>query len=620
VLDPPTCVMLERYTSGVSWPPPHAIPTAWDGAEQFRSVYDELFRPIIFSVQVCSLRFTLIILNRSCATRAAPLGASLTFRFDLSLTVEALVTLADQQVIEQALLRQIPDARGPEPMAAGTQDAFLASAQRVCEVSVESAEKRARGLELNEAETRISFDRLNGIVFNGHALDHEVVTDTMYVSQDLGLGLQDLKRRGENDLPFGFRSNQLLVLRSAGLRAQQTRLTEYALTRGQTMSTTAPSSSQESAQDWVTNNIAQMIDAIQTELFARGQREERWKKATASPLHLEARALTTFESSRIDAGSIFTVPGFFPKEDRQRVSAFSIVTSPVPTSELTQKGMSSDTLQARTAQADDLGASESLATESKEKADVVSPLEFSERASRLRKCVLCYPRSFCSLSRNALALVIMFLVWEFKKEGQSREQVTNQGRFALMNNVKFLACLGIYELPVFAIVAVGFKAYLLMAWGVKDPNHMQDITLVRIADENCPHWDICNPSQALHLAIFLLNLRDHWLPHLLEKVREVTADVRARWSSDDPKVRHSFDWQMTHQLGEERLRRLQNVIAEQAEQELLERRKVLERKGTLMRQQHDGKSEKKAKSKGKKSEGMKSEGKKAKASTVVSSP
>ncbi|KAL1754319.1 hypothetical protein FB107DRAFT_275883 [Schizophyllum commune] len=301
--------------------------------------------------------------------------------------------------------------------------------------------------------------------------------------------------------------------------------------------------------------------------------------------------------------------------------------------------MSSDTLQARTAQAEDLGASESLSTKSKEKADVVFPLEFSERTSRLRKKLSVNytsdpgrddsgahkhkraqssPSDF-TCSSDYLPLVIMFLVWEFKKEGQSREQVTNQGRFALMNNVKFLACLGIYELPVFAIVAVGFKAYLLMAWGVKDPNQ-SDITLVRIADENCPHWDICNPSQALHLAIFLLNLRDHCLPHLLEKVREVTADVRARWSSGDPKVRHSFDWQMTHQLGEERLRRLQNVIAEQAEQELLERRKVLERKGTLMRQQHDGKSEKKAKSKGKKSEGMKSEGKKAKASTVVSSP
>ena len=206
--------------------------------------------------------------------------------------------------------------------------------------------------------------------------------------EDLGLDLQDLKRRGENDLSFGLGSNQLLVLRSAGLRAQQTRLIEYALTRGRMMSTTAPSSSsQESAQDWVTNNIAQMIDAIQTELFARSQREERWKEATTSPLHLEARALTTFESSRIDAGSIFTVPGFFPKQDRQRVAAFSIVTSPVPTSELTQKGMSSDTLQARTAQAEDLGASESLSPKSKEKVDVVSPLEFAECASQLRECV-----------------------------------------------------------------------------------------------------------------------------------------------------------------------------------------------------------------------------------------
>ncbi|KAL1754318.1 hypothetical protein FB107DRAFT_275882 [Schizophyllum commune] len=255
----PTCTMLERYTSGVSWPPPHAVPDGFYGAEIFGPVYNTLFRPVLFSIQDNSLG-----MDKD--------------------TVEALTAMSNLQVIEQAFRRQIPGAFELLPLTTETQDAFLASASSVHNISAESEEKRARGLELSEAEARVSFDRLNDLLFSGHVSDKDVSTDTIaerHVQnsrndfldadlrqrrlEDLGLDLQDLKRRGENDLSFGLGSNQLLVLRSAGLRTQQTRLIEYALTRGRMMSTTAPSSSsQESAQDWVTNNIAQMIDAIQT--------------------------------------------------------------------------------------------------------------------------------------------------------------------------------------------------------------------------------------------------------------------------------------------------------------------------------------------------------------------
>ena len=221
--------------------------------------------------------------------------------------------------------------------------------------------------------------------------------------------------------------------------------------------------------------------------------------------------------------------------------------------------------------------------------------KYSKCDPEVRSCDRITSRGDPTIQRDLGSSHAQVRSWASRSHFGIRLKITQNPTTLTSPNVKFLACLGIYELPVFAIVAVGFKAYLLMAWGVQDQNQsvrrhtacipkqrthlsMQDITLVKIADENCPHWDICNPSQALHLAIFLLNLRDHWLPHLLGKVRDVTADVRARWSSDDPKVRHSFDWQMTHQLGEERLRSLQGVMAEQAEQELPERRKVLERK------------------------------------------
>ena len=100
-------------------------------------------------------------------------------------TVEALTTMSNLQVIEQAFRRQIPGAFELLPLATETQDAFLASASSVHNISAESEEKRARGLELSEAEARVSFDRLNDLLFGGHVSDNEVNTYTMYVSRRL---------------------------------------------------------------------------------------------------------------------------------------------------------------------------------------------------------------------------------------------------------------------------------------------------------------------------------------------------------------------------------------------------------------------------------------------------
>ncbi|KAL1721497.1 hypothetical protein EV715DRAFT_288243 [Schizophyllum commune] len=555
-LDIPTCTMLEHYTSGVSWPPPHAVPDGFYGAEIFGPVYNTLFRPVLFSIQ------------------DNPLGMDKD-------TIKALTTMSNLQVIEQAFRRQIPGAFELLPLATETQDAFLASASSVHKISAESEEKRARGLEPNEAETRVSFDRLNDLLFSGHALDDEVNTDTIaerevqHSRNDLldvdlferrpeELVMKSRRRPQKKDVRFQEEVDDSLALRADPLSKQRTELLTYDNCIKREMGSSKVS---KAAHDWVTTNLSNMKRAITTETKERTARDSLYAEATESALHLEARALLSFKCSRIDAGSVCTIPGVFPKDTYKRLAAFSIITSPASpsksvtsppsSSRRTQKKPASETPPAPSADAaedDDYGpASNESSTETN---DVVPSLEIAEQ---LKETLL-----FNDI-RGPETLVILFLVWAFKKDGQTFSQVMNQGRFALMNNAKFLGCLSIYKVPVFGIVAVGFKAYLLMAWGEKVEGK-PDTTHVRISDVNCPHWDICNRSQALQLAIFLLNLRDHWLPHLLEKVREVTADVRARWSSDDPKVRRSFDWQMTHQLGEERLRSLQGVMAEQAEQ------------------------------------------------------
>ena len=171
-LDMPTCTMLERYTSGVSWPPPHAVPDGFYGAEMFGPVYNTLFRTVLFSIQVS--RHFPDLFPLTSWSQDNPLGMDKD-------TIKALTTMSNLQVIEQAFRRQIPGAFELLPLATETQDAFLASASSVHKISAESEEKRARGLEPNEAETRVSFDRLNDLLFSGHALDDEVNTDTMYV-------------------------------------------------------------------------------------------------------------------------------------------------------------------------------------------------------------------------------------------------------------------------------------------------------------------------------------------------------------------------------------------------------------------------------------------------------
>lgn len=62
-------------------------------------------------------------------------------------------------------------------------------------------------------------------------------------------------------------------------------------------------------------------------------------------------------------------------------------------------------------------------------------------------------------------MALLFI--EYKKEDGSEGQVFNQSRFNLTSGVSNLSAIGITDIPVFAIAAVGFSGSLLTAWGEK---------------------------------------------------------------------------------------------------------------------------------------------------------
>ncbi|KAL1742098.1 hypothetical protein HDZ31DRAFT_66301 [Schizophyllum fasciatum] len=613
VVDPPTCIMIERHTTSMSWPPDHSISCTTIAENIIQPVYDSLFRPALFEITM---------------TKA---------------DVIALADLADHQTIEQALRSQLDDVSNCklEHLDNDTQAAFFDAAPKVREVSEDAEEKRRHGRDLNEAETRPVWDRLNEAIFGGGiALGGGAVIETIaerdvkharndLLDEAIAMRTQATSEKAFKDL-LSLRVGMFANERQIHLSAQFAQLTRYDLT--------IPEAQPEdnffrvSALKWTASNAKAMAIAVHNAQTRLSGHQTKYTDATTELVHVEARALRSFEWSRIDAGALLTIPGFFPASDRARVDAFNIV-SPVPAAAPASERSQSQPVELGAAIEDDFGSPE----DAKEAAYEEDLLEYSERLLQQERCALAHldvgiidrdsdeyrdsiagpsdalppaaeaissspeasipaPTTKSSLSapdvEGFLPFIFLFLIWEFKRDGWSILQVMNQGRFALMNKVKYLGCLGVFELPVFAIVTLGFKGHLLMAWGT--PSQTQPgATDVFIADTNCPHWDLCDRSQALRLAIFLLNMRQKWCPRAAAVVEKARAEFVKKWGSGTAADRRSFDWTMAHQKKEKHLMGLKDRIeSEKDADELLA--KLIERKEELKVERKTKAEEKKA--------------------------
>lgn len=198
-----------------------------------------------------------------------------------------------------------------------------------------------------------------------------------------------------------------------------------------------------------------------------------------------------------------------------------------------------------------------------------------------------------------LAILFAILLVEFKKGLVSPLQGINQAIHYIEDSVYNLNAAGIQNFPVFAIAAVGFKARLLTAWGElrKDDNE-NDLLVVRLADTNCPQWDICNCSEAFRLAIFLIHVRDVWSKKLAARFTEEKEQYRLDWEaihSEDSKLSGRFSWRMEDQKQGQACKELQAKVDAEVAKATALKVELIEK----MKAKAEAKAEAKAKAKAK---------------------
>ncbi|KAI5894414.1 uncharacterized protein SCHCODRAFT_02748236 [Schizophyllum commune H4-8] len=147
-------------------------------------------------------------------------------------------------------------------------------------------------------------------------------------------------------------------------------------------------------------------------------------------------------------------------------------------------------------------------------------------------------------SYNELPLPLLWL--EDSMVHGSFDDAFNQSRYRILSSGRFLAALGIYDLPIFAIATAGSKAHLLCGWATKSaPNPEPCDVLVHIADINCPVWDLQDTNEAIKFCAFLLRLRHLHARRLREAFDACREEFTHAWQCD-PTTRR-FQWTLQHQ-------------------------------------------------------------------------
>jgi len=83
----------------------------------------------------------------------------------------------------------------------------------------------------------------------------------------------------------------------------------------------------------------------------------------------------------------------------------------------------------------------------------------------VRSIIFPGPRLFLIYFCSILALIVPLLFMEYKHGLKNPKAGMNQAKFYLISGVSFLASLGIFEIPLFAVATVGSVGRLLSAWG-----------------------------------------------------------------------------------------------------------------------------------------------------------
>ncbi|TRM66879.1 hypothetical protein BD626DRAFT_484090 [Schizophyllum amplum] len=520
-------IFIDRLAASISWPPWHEIPEKWDSKDVFELINKALLLPVLFRIP-----------------DEAELAPYTLDDDDLA----ALRRLLDLNAHEQELRRQVPRCSKLTDVTDNVNRLLLSHAHRVCTVVKEARIRLSANRKLNEAEARIYWDEILAIIV--------IYADSFSIDT---IFERDTPQARNNFLDKVTADMNLITVRTL-YGEESSNISEAMLLLLAERVPEKKNTASASLRGYVSEFIQQNNDLLQVGLSKQNalqtKAKTKWTDDSQTQLDIEARVLRTHRYGRIDAGGMLSIHDIFPKQDIDRVKQFSYVTSLVaPNTTAAQAdhaallphapapvGVKSflDAAQERNPQVS-IGDEKREAKPSRSTKAQPKPNRASPQPQPSSK-----PSAGPDLPSQLLPLLVLFLSIQYKQPGQDFAQVLNQARMDLLSNTKHLGTIGLYKLPVYALAIVGFRGYLLSAWGKPDPRD-KTITRVRIVDYNCPSWDISDTAQALRLSLFLLNLREGWCALLMKKFLDVKEDFLRRWSSNDP----AFNWKLEHQLKEQ---------------------------------------------------------------------
>ncbi|KIY64117.1 hypothetical protein CYLTODRAFT_113419 [Cylindrobasidium torrendii FP15055 ss-10] len=157
-----------------------------------------------------------------------------------------------------------------------------------------------------------------------------------------------------------------------------------------------------------------------------------------------------------------------------------------------------------------------------------------------------------------LALLLPLVFLECKEGGPDPEKGATKTYLHLVMACRFMISLGMYDFPVFGLLASRERVRLFCAWAEAPPlefrtsqRYLDKVQSgIFVADAHCPEWDISKPKDVIRLGLFLQHLRTTHRDRLEKKFEEVKKEVSDSWKHKDswtPRERALREWKMSQQ-------------------------------------------------------------------------
>ncbi|KAL1748269.1 hypothetical protein HDZ31DRAFT_60463 [Schizophyllum fasciatum] len=499
------------------------------------------------------------------------------------------------------------------PVADEQLQSFKSIFSTLRKIADDAREKISSGQGVNEAEYRHFWDRVMSAVFSPKTLDDgtSIESSTRNVLWDLTSELSDTEFTNTVD---NFRVDTLKFPKASDIAEPVASNTSVCTgTMDATLQDAYCISSKEAA-----DSLRKMVVARRNELLDSAS---RWSESTRSNAQLQARVVDYHDTSICDGVVVAVVPEIFPSKEREHAKMFSplcgfhdkpsekamaaepeqppdvhadpdpqrtipvLARKPIPNPlqatraakakirvQIIKRQNDSPAAGSKVSQGSSFSATSSPALESPvlPDASVRATSKAKPSPGAVKQNIRGSSSERTRRIERLLPIILVLLFLEYKKGLESPIQGINQAIHYLIDGVYNLNAAGIHDFPIFAIAAVGARGRLLAAWGEYETIEVgfakRSVFVTRLADTNCPEWDISDRCELFRLALFLIHLRDHWSKRLVEKFDRTS--FREEWTKMDfseKKLSGRFAWRTADQKGEDAYIKLKQEIDNEIE-------------------------------------------------------